>query len=750
MGRKLTGSIERRGDVWDASVPRRRGEPGRIQATFDALTAAEAWRAAQITRLESGLDAEPPAPGTPGYRPSPGRAARRAADKVARAAVGAAAPAAGERKARPGRPPVAGDMDGPDGPDLASWGERMCREHYELGRHGNPDTARATRAIIRSHLAHIFPTGIPADGEAGAVRLNEWVLAQAGRIVDADDFPERHRLGLPAVPLPARPYAESTVNERLVVLRRVLKFIAVRDRRIINFAEGIQAQAPVGWTETRPKLLTYAETALLASDMHVIHQLTLWLLRVLGPRLSEPYGILVGDVIDDGERMALLFQAQGGKRFALWGDEVGEVIETTHKKGGKTAAAFRLVGVPYQLAELIRLVIAAFHTDPVTGAVDQDARLIPAIRSAGGGQEGFRAALAHAGVVTAIEMAADERLLPHGQRKALCSDFADAEIGEVLARLWAGHRAGKDVHGAVYVLNRIQYKRLLPAVKALEDMIEAEVGSSLIVPTTRRPVYGAGTDRSRLAHADVVLAEAGWQLSGIDDDRITVEEAAALLGMSSLAAVRRLFPAQIPAVKDAKGRWRPLRDDVCAWRDRNDGKVRLPVLAEDLLITYWQARELTLKLLAKPPVKDPYSREFLLTAEQADRVRAECHRVRALRERAVPVSVACDELNLRHPSVSALANQGRLDWDPETDTSGMRFITKDSLAEERARRGRLTEPVVGAAALSKAAGLNDAALKALLAQGLLVRARRSEGFTRASVRHWITGFRPELLDAGLL
>lgn len=734
MGRKLTGSIEYRDGVWDASVPRRRGERPRLSATFDRLTAAEKWRTAQISRLEAGLDAEAPVPGTPGYRPSPARAVRRAARKAARTC------------AQPAAPEVEADA----GPDFLAAAERMCREHYELGRHGNPDTARATRSIIRKHLAEIFPGSIPLDAEAGAARVNEWVLAQAGRLVDDDDYKERHRLGLAPVPLPARPYAGSTVNERLVVLRRVLKFVAARDRRVTTFADGIQAQVPVGWVETRPKLLTYAETALLASEMHVIHQLTLWLLRVLGPRFSEPYGILVGDIIDDSERMAMLLQAQGGRRFALWGDQLGEVIETDHKQGGKTAAAYRLVGVPYQLAELIRVVIAAFHTDPATGAVDPTARLIPAIRSVGGGQAGFRNGLGQAALAVALEMADDERLIPHGQRKALCCDFADAEVGEVLARLWAGHRAGKDVHGAVYILNRIQYRRLTPAIEALEAMIEAEVGSSLIVPTTRRPFYGAGADRDRLAHADAVLAHCGWQLSSVDDDRLTVEEAAAILGMNSLAAVRRLFPAQIPAVKDPNGCWRPLRTDVLAWRDRNDGKVRLPLLAEELDLTYHQARRLMLGTLTAPPAKDPYTREFLLSAEEAGLVKAEHQRIQALQQRAVPVSEACAELNLRHSSINGLARQGQLQYDPETDLSGMRFITKASVAAERARRGRSAELVVSAAALRKATGLDDAGLNALEQQGYLVRVRRADGYTRNSVRRWMTGFRPELLGSGLV
>lgn len=733
-GRPLKGSIEHRDGVWDASVPRRRGEGRRVQASFTTLAAAEKWRTAQVARLNDGLEAEPPDPDTPGYKPSPNRAARRAEQKTA--------PAAGSLH----KPPA-----GAAGPDFLATAERMCREHYEIGRHGDPNTAEATRSIIRNHLAPLFPGQIPLDAEAAAARVLEWTLAQAGRKLADDDLAERHRLGLTPVLLPERPYARSTVDGWLTVLQRVLRFAASRDPRITNFADGILAQVPVGWVEYRPKMLTFAEAALLASDMHIINQLVLWILRVLGPRISEPYGVLVGDILDEGERMALLFQAQGGRKFAFWGDELGEVIETAHKKGGKNEAAYRLVGVPRQLAQLIRLVIAAFHTDPVTGAIDPTARLIPTIQSAAGGQAGFRNGLQQAALAVDLEIAEDEKLFPHGQRKAVCSDMArNRAIDEFLERRWVGHRAGKDVHAVVYVLDLFHYEDLLPAIRALEDQIDAEVSGSLIIPTTRRPFYGRDADLDRLARADAILTEAGWQLSDIGEDRISVEETAALLGMESLAAVRRLFPAQIPAVKDNMGRWQPRRDDVLAWRDRNDKKVRLPVLADELGLTYHQARSLMLGHLDRPPRKDPYTREFLLTADQAQSLRLERRRIQALHRRAMPVSEACRELNLRHSSVNGLARQDILTYDPETDQSGMRFITRASVEAEKARRGRTAELVVTAAALKRAAGLDDAALQALERAGHLVRVRRRDGFTPRSVRRWMTGFRPSLLDTGLV
>ncbi len=483
MPRTLEGSITQRGDVFDASVPRFKGKKTRVTCTFPTHAAAAAWKAEQIARLNRGLAAE-------------------------------AAPSAGRlRRAARSRRPRVDAM----GPDLLATAQEMVREDYAILRKGLPDRARDVLAITTNHLAPLFPAGIPLDAEAASARTIEWVVASAGRRLAEEDLPARHRLGLDPVPLPAKPVARSTMTERLRVLRRILEYAGLRDSQIINFAGTIEAQEPSGSVEKIDKLLSLSETRLVAGQMHVVHQLTLWMVRLLGPRLSEPFGVLVGDFMDDDDVAVLLLQAQGGRPFALWGDDLGEVVVTGHKKGGKTRAAYRLVGLPRQLASLIRVVIAAFHTDPLTGEVDLSARLIPAIRAGEGGQAGFRCALTRAAERSGLVLNGDERLIPHGQRKALCSDFArDPAIDDFVARRWAGHRASDDVHGRVYVRDLFHIEDLLPAVRSLERRIDEELGGSLIVPTTLRPLYGVGRPKEVAVHADAVLGAAGWQLDAFE------------------------------------------------------------------------------------------------------------------------------------------------------------------------------------------------------------------------------------------
>ena len=64
--------------------------------------------------------------------------------------------------------------------------------------------------------------------------------------------------------------------------------------------------------------ITYQETARMARHMHAVHQLALWMLRILGLRISEAYGVLVRDVIrlgDGSGRGLLLVDSQGGRTF---------------------------------------------------------------------------------------------------------------------------------------------------------------------------------------------------------------------------------------------------------------------------------------------------------------------------------------------------------------------------------------------------------------------------------------------------
>lgn len=142
----------------------------------------------------------------------------------------------------------------------------------------------------------------------------------------------------------------------------------------------------------QPRPLNLSECARIATHLHPVHQLVLWLQRVTGLRISEAFGLLVDDVIDLGDTGLLLVRGQGGRAFRVRDDE-GRVVSVHYKERTKTEAGTRVLVLPRAMLEPLRIAIEAFHTDPDTGEVDETARLVQGLRTADeSGQLSFREA----------------------------------------------------------------------------------------------------------------------------------------------------------------------------------------------------------------------------------------------------------------------------------------------------------------------------------------------------------------------
>jgi hypothetical protein len=55
----------------------------------------------------------------------------------------------------------------------------------------------------------------------------------------------------------------------------------------------------------QPRPLTLPECARIAAHLHPAHQVVLWLQRIMGLRISEAFGVLLGDVIELGDTALL-------------------------------------------------------------------------------------------------------------------------------------------------------------------------------------------------------------------------------------------------------------------------------------------------------------------------------------------------------------------------------------------------------------------------------------------------------------
>lgn len=619
---------------------------GRVTANFPTDTQAEAWVDAQIDRLDQGLEPERPAPRRRGRPSATDTAARDAA--VRRAGVSL----------------------------LEEIGRKWHKERYLALEYANADRSDDVLDDLELHIFPAFEGLLGCDVEAGRARVIDWVRVMAGKQPVDASFTYR--------PPRAHHYATTSVTNYLWLLTAILDYARGLGNDVPRYTAGVRALKPAGKTKRRPVFISIERTVAVARGLHVIHQVALWLLRIAGLRISEAYGLRVASfIVDEDGAGYLAVEAQGGKTFLVRDDD-GRVHRVRHKEEGKTAAAYRLVALAPQLTELLQVVVAAFHTRP-DGTIDMRARLIPGIRAEDGGQEGFRSALAKAAAVTGAPDDPDAySVIPHALRKGFATDLGwDEEVSDLLARRLMGHVAGSDVFSLVYCLDTRLRQHLAAGARAMAERIEEAGADSLMVRTMLRPCYGIQVDAERLARADAVLEEAGWQMRR-DGGLVDVAEAAAILGRAE-STTRRLMGKWIPAVKGERGEWLASLDEVLAFRARFGGFELLCDVADRAGLEYIQAYQMMGRLGIHPP-KDAHSGMLLLSDKDARRIVEEVERLAVLRARAMPVTEAAAELGVAVSTARLYIKRGLLVEEEETDPRGTSYVKRASVEEEKAAR----------------------------------------------------------------
>ena len=697
MGRPRKGSIRRRGERYLASVPRLGDPKKRREASFATESEAAHWVATQLNRLEAGLEPE--------------------------------------ASQRPGGIDPRGDAS-----DFEQVARRWHQEHYVEMELAGAERQISVLRDMELHLFEPFAQLLRLERGEGRALVKDWLRVMSGREPLDPDSP---------LVRPGRTYSRETVTQLLWMLREVLAHARVLGVDVPDFLAGrsIRAMDPLGRPKRRAPLVSIAKAQRIAGGLHVIHQAVLWLLRVAGLRISEAYGLYVEDLIIDEDGSGYLLVADlGGRSFFERGED-GAPVRVHHRKGGKTAAATRVVPLPRQLTELLTLLVEVFHTDAV-GRVDTTARLIPIIQSARGGQAGFRSALRKAAgesLLTDDELEA--AVVAHDLRKGYATDLAWAEsISDLLARRAIGHRAGNDVFSLVYTLDPRLKSHLTPVARVLEDEIDTAAGS-LMAPTAVRPLFASTMSGEVIERVNARLLAAGWLIvEGATENgepTVSVREAARILQLAE-STTRRLFGGAIPAYKSSRG-WRALLKDVEAFGDRNVGRWLLPDLAADLGVPYHVAFQALSRLGISPRHDSHDERVYVLSEEEAGRLRQAVEESNDLRDRALRVHEAAALLGVAESAIRHWVASGRLELAGETDYTGATYVTRESVEVEEGRRHPAPRGV-SAAKLCEVAGIDRAGLAGLVKVGLLVRDRRGL-LTGDSVRRWATGYRPELLSA---
>lgn len=507
--------------------------------------------------------------------------------------------------------------------------------------------------------------------------------------------------------------------------------------------------------QARAQPVTLVECRDLAGHLHVVHQLVLWLQRILGLRISESFGPHVRDVVTADGVGLLTVEVQGGRQFLI--AERGETaVSVAEKRQLKRSWSRRVLPIPAALMALIDLVILAFHTDPATGEIDVDARLVPGLaRPDVSGQAAYRNALSVA--VDAVRL--DGRKVgPHLMRKSLASALAyDPTITEAAKRRFVGKTAGDDDFARTYTLDDPELRAFRAIAERLDRDIVAEVGS-LIVPTARSVLLGhANPLKSRAREIDHVLRRAGALVDAIPAGEALCGSArvAELLGCSVTEARRRMTSGEVPCqMVTVPGRSKPQRlarqCDVEHVLQAEASHITLASLAVELGVVQRDVWEAATRLgigLHRLPGR----RAAVLTDADRSVVVAEFARVDALHARSLTVTAAATQLQVSRRFVDGLLARGALTADGERDSSGQRFVTRLSVEAWAAHRSRRTvsppsEPSITVDALHAVAGRSTRSLMTLARTGqlVLVDGRAPYRVSLKSVEAWASATDPAI------
>ena len=793
MSRPLTGSVRLHQGRWCASLPVKKGSVRRREERFASEGAARAWLAQALIAVRGG-------------RPIP--------DPV-------------REPARPSKRISSTEPTPKISADIASVANAWMTAAYEDLRRGGPERADSVRRIVEAYVVPWFAPRTETVADVTYSMVHDWLLHLVGRPDKSGSTPsggppprsttgdtakevslqEAAALCGVSVPtmrrrwragelrgayrdpegrirVPARALksvggsngsarnglSKRYVSDALWILRRVLAFARANGLSPAGFdpTEGLDAPLPDKAAARKlpptqqPRPLSLAECARIASHLHTVHQTAFWLQRIMGLRISEAFGLLVGDLVDLGETGLLAVQGQGGKTFSVR-DDHGAIVAVPRKQTAKTAAGSRVLVVPVKLMKLLRVAIEAFHTDPDTERVHDNARLVPGIGAADrGGQLGYEESLRAA--AKAEGLSSDDlgfRVSSHLLRKSLATDLAwSTGIEEPVRRRFMGHRAGEDVFGRIYTLDHPDVAPLAKVAVMLDEKISADIGT-LLTPTTRlvrwsrsNPIF------ARRDHVTATLLASGWQIEpgDPDDPLCDAPRVAEELGIVDTTARRWMTDGTLTSVVAPDDHGNPRRysrmSDVWALRNELKNLIRLPDLAEELGVRYDELYR-SMRHLGLRPSQHPTSHEFTLSADEARALRAEHERVRALHRRSAKLADAARRLKLSFTTVRLMAAHGDLDRDPETDTSGAWFVTRASVdrcwlarSQPRSRREQsvATVPFVE---VMRYTGLGRRAVVDLVRAGDLeeVPGRRATcEVTLASLQNWLAKHRGDRGD----
>ena len=546
---------------------------------------------------------------------------------------------------------------------------------------GRSDSTIDRRIRAAEAAGLITATGVGPEGR--------WVSAQY--VLDVDGG---HVGPLPRGPKTGGAYDQDVVSDFRRTFQAILFYGVEIGEWTLSF-DPTKVKTPLTQARTSPKRagLTLAQAHELAGHLHAVHQIALWLMRILGLRIGEAFGLVVGDVtFTDGPRAVVVVRRQGGRSYTVRAGN--KTIRTDTKDRLKTSTSERVLVVPRQLTTLLRTVVDVFHTDPVTGEINTTARLIPALTAApAGGQAAFSTGLRRSVEETGIEIGQFEPGVlptPKDLRAAIGTDLAATSVPPPMQKRFLGHEAGNSVHDRHYVLDHPSLQPMHDIATKIEALIDAEIpGGILMVATPHRCTTGQQPLLAESAtRLDGALADLGWLVVSTDDQDalLVTTDVAALLGTSPKTARALLREQVIPArrvLRDRRSQWAATPDDVFAYQAMLASRRLLTDVCVDLGVDYgtvygWVSRG-GLAL-------EEHAGNLCVPGDTEATLRELADRHHSITTVGMTLDDAATELRTSLSAVEAYATSGYLQFVEGRGPDRRRYVTRDSVAALARRR----------------------------------------------------------------
>ena len=673
-GRPLSAPLhENRNGTVTIRIPATPGSTKRINETFPSLESAERWRAAALAARKAGL----PLPEAGPYRAA---ASRRAPEQLLDGFADVAW--AWWKKFYPSDSPNPQRVD-----DVAS----KLRLHLipffaPLVDHIGDITYEDCEDFV-DFMAGIRVRSDPK--QTVIAEAKELTLAQAaewcnksksgvkkawltGRLPNAYLDTSRDVMGIVRVPVgdlikagfvpPERDvevptgFAKKEVSGMLGMLRNIFKFAMGKHLLDRDPSIGIEAKDPAPGARTSGPnskstspvyMLDLTSSKRIASRLHIHHQMAFWLLRCVGLRISEAYGITLEDIYRSDGRMTIRIWRQGGKNF-LVRDAEGKKKITKIKTTVKTTSSARLLPIAKPVAELIDHYIEAFHE----GVVDSSTPLLRTAR--GSGQSGFREALEKATVAAGYGLAeVGFKVTPHTHRKYFATDmegvsgrYRSVYMGHKLQNLDGGAAITEDT----YTVRRKGVEHLLGVADAMSSLIETTIGC-LVEPVTARRLLPTSVclNHDERTRALDVLDDAGYVCVATSEGEqvLEVAQVAELLAVSE-SKVRQLLRDGQLVRQQVDGAGRAVIRGVTV--SSVEARVALTqqlwtraTLCTEFNLTYNEVDSL-IRALGVEVAETPVTRGYCYDFNEVDKIRRHLDARTAIRATAAPISEVMDVL----------------------------------------------------------------------------------------------------------